>query len=217
MQSSRERLVHLLALAEQGPALRAALAEEIVALLLDWPDDCPKSMRAPCEALLEHVAMDADPAMLSRLSRDIIDAEGLPLCFLNALFFSAPDDLKREILARNESSAQMPEAADSVDQIALVGAARKNTGFEGEFARLLNLLPAMAGEILCDRSGHSLAVACKGAQVSRAAYSAITLLASVDSQSVTRLDAYDTVPADAAANMLQYWRQRATPIRAAAE
>ncbi len=217
MQSSRDRLVHLLALAEQGPALRAALAEEIVSLLLNWPHDCPKAMRAPCEALLERVAMDADPATLTALSRNISDSANLPKTFLNALFFSAPDDLKKDIIARNADPGQVGDGAAAVDQIALVAAARKNSGFESEFARLLDLLPTTAHEILCDRSGQSLAVTCKGAQISRAAYSALTLLASADSECVTRLDAYETVPAHAAANMLQQWRQRTSPIRTAAE
>ena len=42
---SNPRLAHLLELADKGPALRAALAEEVASLLVDWPNDCPLEMR----------------------------------------------------------------------------------------------------------------------------------------------------------------------------
>ena len=60
-----QRLSHLLQLADQGP--RAALAEEVVELLLDWPPDYPGSMRNVCEALLAKAARDVDAATCARL------------------------------------------------------------------------------------------------------------------------------------------------------
>jgi hypothetical protein len=54
------RLTQLLALADKGPALRAALIEELTELLAFWPDDCPAEMRAPCEALLAKTSRAAD-------------------------------------------------------------------------------------------------------------------------------------------------------------
>ncbi len=50
------RLAHLLELADKGPTLRAALAEEVAEMLTDWPADCPPEMRATCEALLAQAA-----------------------------------------------------------------------------------------------------------------------------------------------------------------
>jgi hypothetical protein len=57
------RLTQLLALADKGPALRAALIEELTELLAFWPDDCPAEMRAPCEALLAKTSRAADDKM----------------------------------------------------------------------------------------------------------------------------------------------------------
>ena len=51
---------HLLQLADQGPALRAALAEEVAELLTAWPSDYPDSMRCVCEALLAKATRDVD-------------------------------------------------------------------------------------------------------------------------------------------------------------
>ena len=50
--AASQKLSHLLQLADQGPALRAALAEEVAELLAAWPSDYPQSMRLVCEALL---------------------------------------------------------------------------------------------------------------------------------------------------------------------
>ena len=50
--AASQKLSHLMQLAEQGPALRAALADEVTELLAAWPADYPESMRAVCEALL---------------------------------------------------------------------------------------------------------------------------------------------------------------------
>lgn len=65
--AASQRLSHLLQLADQGPALRAALAEEVVELLLDWPSDYPQSMRNVCEALLAKTARDVDATTCTRL------------------------------------------------------------------------------------------------------------------------------------------------------
>ena len=50
--AASQKLSYLMQLAEQGPALRAALAEEVAELLAAWPSDYPESMRPVCEALL---------------------------------------------------------------------------------------------------------------------------------------------------------------------
>ena len=58
--AASQKLSHLLQLADQGPALRAALAEEVAELLSHWPPDYPESMREVCEALLAKAARDID-------------------------------------------------------------------------------------------------------------------------------------------------------------
>src|SRR6218665_25853 len=42
--AASHKLSHLLQLADQGPALRAALAEEVAELLCDWPAHYPHSI-----------------------------------------------------------------------------------------------------------------------------------------------------------------------------
>src|ERR1700754_3949717 len=65
--AASQKLSHLLQLADQGPALRAALAEEVAELLTNWPADYPESMRDVCEALLAKAALDVDQATRARL------------------------------------------------------------------------------------------------------------------------------------------------------
>ncbi len=217
MPSAKERLVHLLELAEQGPALRTALAEEITDLLLNWPPDCPSAMRLPCEALLEKAAREVDSATRARLARRIEEHCDLPITLLNAVYFSASEPLKKRIVARNESDSARPANTCEADERALVLAARKKESFAAEFARQLKLALATAEDILADGSGQSLAVACKGAHVTRAGYSALALLTSKDNGSDRRLEAYETVPQHAAERMLQAWRMQGESIRVAAQ
>ena len=65
--AASQKLSHLLQLADQGPALRAALAEEVAELLTNWPADYPDSMRGACGALLAKAARDVDAATRARL------------------------------------------------------------------------------------------------------------------------------------------------------
>src|SRR5581483_7153120 len=62
-----ERLSHLLELADKGPALRAALAEELAELLNAWPPDYPAEMRQSCEDLLAQTAGEVDQDTRTRL------------------------------------------------------------------------------------------------------------------------------------------------------
>src|ERR1700704_1282571 len=68
--AASEKLSHLLELADQGPALRAALAEEVAELLAHWPSDYPGSMRTVCENLLTEAAHDVDAAARVQLCSD---------------------------------------------------------------------------------------------------------------------------------------------------
>ena len=72
-----QKLSYLLHLADQGPALRAALAEEVAELLIDWPSDYPDSMRDVCEALLTKAARDVDAATRARLRARLGSYPGL--------------------------------------------------------------------------------------------------------------------------------------------
>ena len=65
--AASQKLSHLLQLADQGPALRAALAEEVAELLSRWPSDYPESMREVCETLLAKAARDVDLDTRARL------------------------------------------------------------------------------------------------------------------------------------------------------
>lgn len=93
--AASQRLSHLLQLADQGPALRAALAEEVVELLLDWPPDYPQSMRNVCEALLAKAARDVDAATCARLRERLA---GIP-------------DLAARLLPRESAGRTLVDAA----------------------------------------------------------------------------------------------------------
>ena len=91
------KLSHLLQLADQGPALRAALAEEVAELLITWPSDYPESMRGVCEALLAKTARDVDAHTRARL---------------RVLLHSNPE-LSRRVLPRESTSQALIAAARS--------------------------------------------------------------------------------------------------------
>jgi hypothetical protein len=181
------RLAHLLELADKGPALRAALAEELADLLTDWPADCPKEMRGACEALLARAAREVDVKIRARLRVRLY----------------ADPALAARVLPRDES-----ETAKLID------AARKGEDLLAPLARAWNLPPIQVKDILADSSGHALAVACKGAKFSRAAFSALTVLTGGQGDIVRnygRLDRYDAVDSAQAEQVLQSWRAGAVP------
>ena len=65
--TANPRLANLLALADKGPALRNALAEEVAALLVEWPSDCPAEMRPVFENLLYRTAREVDADTRAKL------------------------------------------------------------------------------------------------------------------------------------------------------
>jgi hypothetical protein len=177
-----QKLSHLLQLADQGPALRAALAEEVAELLTNWPADYPESMKGVCEALLAKAARDVDAATRARLRVQL---------------YSDPD-LSHRVLPR-ESSGQT-----------LVEAARRGEGLENALADCLGVDGKMAAQILDDESGAALAVACKGAYIERAAFSAVTLLVRPGrdrTHAFAVLDTFDNVPLSEATRVLRGWRE----------
>jgi hypothetical protein len=178
--SGTQRLVNLLELANQGPAMRAALAEEVAELLTAWPADCPAEMRAPCEALLARAAREVDDDTRARLR----------------IRLYADPELAARMLPR--------EAPDR----GLIEAARNGQSVTPRIARALGIAENLVSEILNDASGHALAVACKALGLNRAAFSSLTILAQPRSDVAScygRLDAFDAVSAVEAARELRRW------------
>ena len=180
VMSAPLRLVHLLELADKGPALRAALAEEVAEMLTNWPTDCPSQMRAPCEALLAQAAREVDSDTRARLRVRLY----------------ADPELAARVLPRELPERALVEAARAGDVAAALGAC-------------LGLTPLAAGKILADKSGRTLAAAAKSIGLSRAAYSALSLLTCGDLQS---LEAFDQINAVEAARQLRglYTEMQAT-------
>lgn len=180
--AASQKLSHLLQLADQGPALRAALAEEVAELLTAWPSDYPDSMKGVCEALLAKAARDVDPATRARLRVQL---------------YSVPD-LADRVLPRESAGA------------ALIQAARCGDGLPDALAQSLGVDDKMALQILDDETGAALAVACKGANIERAAFSALALLVRPGrdrAHAFAVLDAFDNVPMSEATRVLRNWRE----------
>ena len=179
--AASQKLSYLLELADQGPALRAALAEEVAELLTNWPSDYPQTMRGICEALLAKTARDLDEPTRARL---------------RVLLYSDPE-LAARVLPRDCASLTLIEKARNCGNLASVLA--EKLGVDGK----------VADEILGDDSGASLAIACKGAHIDRAAFSALALLAHPArdcSHAYAMLDLFDQVPVSEAARALRSWR-----------
>jgi len=176
-----QKIARLMELADQGPVMRAALAEEVADLLVNWPENFPDSMKSMCETLLAKAAREVDVATRARLRVRLYNDPGLA----------------HRVLGRKQPAAQ-----------ALVQAARQGE-LESVLADRLGLDAAMAKQILDDETGAALAVACKGASIDRAAFSALALLthpARDRDHALTVLDAFDTVPAGDASRLLRDWR-----------
>lgn len=178
--AASQKLSHLLQLADQGPALRAALAEEVAELLVAWPSDYPQSMRPVCEALLARAAHDLDAATRARVQQ----------------MLSSHPELSRRLLPRGLEP--------------VIAAARTGDNAASALAQSLGVSGVRAQKILADESGAMLAVACKGAGFDRAAFSALALLlhpAHDRGHAFALLDAFDAITASEAARALNSWRQ----------
>ena len=180
--SGTERLLKLLSLADQGPVMRAALAEEVAELLTDWPDDCPREMRGACEALLARAAREVDDDSRARL---------------RIRLFADPA-LCARVLPR--------EAQDKA--LVLVDVARAGEPMVPRMARTLGVSENLANDILQDLSGHALAVAAKAMGLNPAAFSTLALLAQPGGDlkaCYERLDAFDAISAAEASRELRRW------------
>lgn len=178
--AASQKLSHLLQLADQGPALRAALAEEVAELLANWPSDYPQTMRGACEALLARAAHDLDSTTRGRL---------------RVLLCSQPE-LAGRVLPREASDRQ------------LIDTARQGGNLVEALAARLGMDEKMAAQILDDESGVALAVACKAASMDRAIFSALALLTRPSRDRIHAyavLDAIENVPASEASRVLSGW------------
>jgi hypothetical protein len=176
------RLAHLLELADKGPALRAALAEEVADLLIDWPGDCPDEMRGVCEALLANTAREVDEQTRARLHLRLFDDPAL-------------------------AARVLPRAANACRD--LIEIARDGGDVAAGLSEALNLSRDRVMEILADSSGRALAIACKGLKISRTTFSTLTLLKGVEGQVgqyYSRLDVFDSIDSSEAANRIADWR-----------
>jgi hypothetical protein len=176
--SGTERLLKLLSLADQGPVMRAALAEEVAELLTDWPADCPTEMRGTCEALLAQAAREVDDEARTRL---------------RIRLYTDPA-LSARVLPRGDK--------------ALVDVVRADEPLAPRLARALGVPESLANDILQDHSGHALAVAAKAIGMNRAAFSTLALLGQPGGdlkECYARLDAFDAISASEASRELRRW------------
>jgi hypothetical protein len=211
MSDARERLTSLVELAtENAPEKRRKLAIELCDLLLDWPPAYPAAMREPFETLLEKTVRLVDRDTREALIGRIAAAPGAPLDFLNEFFFDAPGELRGAILGRNAEAPAAPDG-DAVDEAALIAEMRGHSrdGFADALALALGLTAETTARILHDGSGETLAIAAKGAHLSRAAFSTLALLcdgAGSPQNTLARLSAYEAVPQRGAESLLCFWR-----------
>lgn len=133
------RLSHLLQLADQGPALRAALAEEVMELLLDWPSDYPGSMRNVCEALLAKAARDVDAATCVRLRERL----------------AAHPDLAARLLPRESTGRRLVDAARRGDTQAMAQSLGVDADAAQELFRNEAALAATCKSAQIDRAAFS--------------------------------------------------------------
>jgi hypothetical protein len=221
--SARERLTRLVDLAsEAGVSARRELTGELADLLLDWPPSYPATMREPFEALLEKALREVEPPARTLLAERFVKHSGMPLMVLNQLFFDAPPEIRTTILSRNANNSAHAEAMPHIDGALLLFAARRARpdGLAETLAIWFGIKPEIAASALGDHSAHSLAILCKGAQLTRAAFSALAVLARPDvagDEHYRRLAVYDSVPDDGARALLVFWRRQLDPIPPAVE
>lgn len=206
-----QRLTRLMELANRtAPEARAALALELCELLANWPMKYPDSMREPFETLLEKSVREVDSHTRACVAAHLAAREEAPVPLLNELFFDAPAETKSEIVRRNaEMNGHHVNVA--ADEARVIAAARHGQdNFAADFAKLLGIEPVTARRILSEPTGDALAIACKGAHLTRAAFSMLAVLFAPDAKArERRLAAYESVPQEGADGILRYWRDEA--------
>lgn len=205
MRAPKEHLAYLLQLAAE-PGARQELVRELAELLTAWPPGYPAEVRASFAALLARAEQDIDPEVRRELAVKLARCPDAPLTLLNEFFFDVPADARRAILARD--AQQKAAVLRSIDEAALVTAVRTKRGNDliNAFAVAFGIDRLTATEILQDPDGMGIAIACRGAAISRATYSTLVVLIARGEMSA-RLDAFDEVPEQGAAAMLAFWRE----------
>jgi hypothetical protein len=207
MPTAKERLSHLLELAAQGREQRAALAGEVADLLLDWPAQYPGAMRATFGALLEKIVREVDAPAQAALAARFDGRSDFPPSLLNEFFLVATPRMQDAILAANDAAeARTPVV---INAEALLAAARVSRDFASALAGIAGVPQSVSAAIACD--ARALAALCKGAGISRAAFSAMAILTgpvrSVH-ENFAMLTVFDRVPENGAAHLLGFWRAR---------
>lgn len=212
MRTPKERLMHLLKLAAEGEGARAQLVHELSQILIDWPREYAPSARLPFETLLEKTVREADAETRTAVVENVVQCHDAPIGLLNQLYFSASPEARERIIARNDGVPQRSVGSADFDEDALLIAARhSDDGFQSRFAREIGLSDEIAGEVLRDESGRSLAVVLKGTHARRTTFSALAILIShprAVEDSYVQLESYDAVPLGAAERMLAHWRSQ---------
>jgi hypothetical protein len=214
MTDAKQRLTHLIELATaDAPENRCTLATELCDLLLDWPAHYPAAMREPFEVLLEKTVRSIDCQTRRALIARLAKRHETPVMLLNEFYFDAPEDTRETIVLRNAlmDGAAAASPNEHADEAALIAAARSKSPseFSEAFANLLHIAPQTADNILHDHSGRALAVACKGAHLGRATFSALAILSEAGmalEDARERLSSFDSVPLTGAERLLDYWR-----------
>lgn len=223
--SARERLTRLVDLASQsGSEARRELVNELADLLLEWPAAYPTGMREPFEALLERALRDVGCETRASLAERFAANTDTPLAFLNLLLFDATPEVRNAILLRNAAGCEA--SADTlslnVNERMLLLTVRKTEAGERHavLASGFNVSEDIAARILSDMSGTMLAVLCRGANVGRATFSALAVLAlplAGADENYRRLAAYDAVPQEGGTALLNRWRMQVRAPALAAE
>ncbi|MGB8366025.1 MAG: DUF2336 domain-containing protein [Rhizomicrobium sp.] len=218
MPDARARLTRLIELATQNaPEKQRALAFELCDLLLEWPARYPHAMREPFEALLEKVLRRLDGTTRRMIAGRFAVRADAAIALLNEIYLDVPVEARAAILERNaelDDGVSAEADAPQRDETALLDAARALRGaeFVATFARFLEIPAAVAKRILDDESGNGLAVACKGAHLGRATFSALVVLKAADLRTdpagrTACLAAFEGIPGAGAQQLLHYWRQ----------
>ena len=217
MTKATDCLKYFLALADQGPEQRPALADELTAFLADWPAECPDAMRRPVETLLEMTLREIGADTRRMLAIRFGNRRGLPLHLANAFYLYAPPDVRRKILMRNKTEGtDQPQATAAPDALMAAARGENNDAFVARFADALHIAPATATAIFADGSGEALAAACKGAGMGRTIFSMMAVLKLTDGNDTARLDMFDAMPEHAARSLLAFWQSQDGAARKAA-
>jgi hypothetical protein len=168
-------------------------------------------MREPFEALLEKTVRIIDGETRRALIAKLASRHETPVTLLNEFYFDAPEDTREAIVLRNALMDGTSTTPGHTDEAALVTAARSKPQdqFTESFASLLGIARATADRILHDHSGRALALACKGAHLGRATFSALAVLSEAGmalDAARERLSSFDSVPLTGAERLLDYWR-----------